>query len=151
MQEAVWIGWQPQRCCNGIISTPLQYKQTRIPKPGANLVIGMEQECAYMPLRQHTKGSNTLNISNMDVGSGLRWMSASNMTEGHHFNSISDPESPNLGPTWTVEWYKKGAPICPWDSIPKTQTIWINLTWMWEAVWGGWQPRTWRNRILSTP
>ncbi len=41
----------------------------------------------HMPLRQHTNGSNTLYMSNEDVGSSLRWISASTVTQWHHFYS----------------------------------------------------------------
>jgi hypothetical protein len=57
-------------------------------------------------LWQHTNGSNTLGMSNIDVWSDLRWMSASNMTLWHHFPSTSNPEFPILGTTWPVEWHK---------------------------------------------
>ena len=92
---------------------------------------------------------NTLYMSNMDVGSNLNIMSASTM-KWHHFHSIIDPEFPNLGPTWLVEWYK-GAPIDPWQSIPMAQSLYIYLIWMWEAVSIEWQPQKWRNGIISTP
>ncbi len=53
-----------------------------------------------MPLRNHTNGSNTFYVSNLEVGRGLRWMSASTMMWWYHFHSTSDQEFPNLGPTW---------------------------------------------------
>ncbi len=40
------------------------------PKSGGNLADGMVQGCNHMPLIQHTNGSNTLYMSNMDVSSG---------------------------------------------------------------------------------
>jgi hypothetical protein len=44
------------------------HKQPRTTKSGANLVGGMVEGCIHMPLRQHTKDSNTLQyMSNMDV------------------------------------------------------------------------------------
>ena len=36
----------------------------------------------------------------LDVCSGLRCISASTMMLWHHFHSSSDPDFPNLGPTW---------------------------------------------------
>ncbi len=39
----------------------------------------------------------------------------------------------NLGSTWPVHWYK-GALMSSQDSIPMTQTLWIYLIQMWEAV-----------------
>jgi hypothetical protein len=90
-------------------------------------------------------------IYNMDVWSdGLWWISASTMMICHYVHSTSDPEFPNLGPTWPVEWYK-GAPICPWDSIPMAQTHCICLIWMFEVVWDGYQPHTWCNGIICIP
>ncbi len=75
-------------------------KWTWIPISGANLDGVMVKGCTHLPLRQHTNSSNTLYMCNMDVWSGLRWISASNMTLWHHFCSSSEPESPNLGATW---------------------------------------------------
>jgi hypothetical protein len=121
------------------------HKRPRIPKSGANLAAGTVCGCIQMPLKQHDNGSNTLCISIMDAGSSLRWMIALNMMYWYHFHSQSNTKSPNLGPTsWSLEWYK-GAPICPWYSIPMAQLLSIYLIWMWEAVWIGWQPQTWRN------
>ena len=94
--------------------------------------------------------SSTLYMSNMDVRSTLKWMTASTVTKWHHFHSISDAESQICGPTWPVEWYE-GALTCPWDSIPKVQTLYIYLRWNWEVVWGGCQPQTWCIGIVFTP
>ena len=104
----------------------------------ANLAVVTEWGCTYMALRQHTNGSKTLYISNVHVlGSGLRWISASNMMLWHHFHSTSEPEFSNLGPIWPVEWYQ-GAPIWPWDSMPMAKTLGIHLIWMYYKVrWGG--------------
>jgi hypothetical protein len=68
----------------------------------------------------------------------------------YHFHSSSEPESPNLGPTHRVLWYI-GVSICSWDTIPITQTLWICLIWMYEVVWGRYQPQPWHNGIISTP
>ncbi len=87
----------------------------------------------------------------MDVWSDLRWISASNMTLWHQFHSSSGPEFPNLlGPTWPVSRYK-GASIFLWDSIPMTQTLFTCLLWIYEVVWGGYQPQTWCYGIIFTP
>ena len=43
-------------------------------------------------LQQYASGSNTLDMSNMDVWNGLMWISASNMTLWHQFHSTSDPD-----------------------------------------------------------
>ncbi len=89
-------------------------------------------------------------MSNMDIWSGLRWISALTMMLWYHFHVSSGSEFPNLGPTWPVKRYK-GAPICPWDSIPITQTLCMCLPWMYEVVWGGCQPQPWRYGIISNP
>ena len=69
-----------------------------LPKYVANFLAGvMVYGCTHMPLRQHNNGSNTFYMPNMDVWSGLRWISASTMTLWHHFHSSCDRESPNLG------------------------------------------------------
>ena len=63
-----------------LVSFPLS-EQHKIPKSGANfLTTGMVKGCTHMPLIHHTNGSNTFFISNMDVGSSLNKMTASNMT-----------------------------------------------------------------------
>jgi len=49
------------------------------------------------------------------------------------YHVTCDPKSPNLGPTWPVEWYK-AAPTCPWDNISIVQTLHIHLIWLYEAV-----------------
>ncbi len=120
------------------------------PKSGAHLVGVIVWGCNHMALRQHTNSSNTLYMSNMDVWSGLRWILASTMTLWHHFCSTSNPDFPNLGPTCLVSRYE-GAPTCPWDSIPMAQTLCLCLVWMYEVVWGGYKPQTWRNDIIFTP
>jgi hypothetical protein len=90
-------------------------------------------------------------MSNIDVWSGLMLVSASNMMLWHHFHSTSDPDLPNLmGPSCLVLGYK-GASILPWDSIPMAQTLCICLIWMYEVIWGGYQPQTWRYGIIFTP
>ncbi len=71
-----------------------------LPKYGANLAEVMVYGCTHMPLRQHTNGSNTFYMPNMDVWSGLRGILAWTMMLWHHFHSTSEPESQNLGPTW---------------------------------------------------
>ena len=63
-----------------LVSFPLS-EQHKIPKSGANfLATGMVEGCTHMPLIQHTSSSNTVHISNMDVGSSLNRITASNMT-----------------------------------------------------------------------
>jgi len=43
-----------------------------------------------MPMESTSMCSNTLYMSNMDVRSTLKWMTASTVTKWHHFHSISD-------------------------------------------------------------
>ncbi len=45
----------------------------------------------------------------------------------------------------------KGATICPWDSIPMSQTLCICLIWMYKVVWVAYWPYTWCYGIISTP
>ena len=85
-----------------VIATFSLYKWPWVPKSGANLANVMVWGCTHMPLRQHTNGSNSLCMIDMDVWSGLRWISASTMTKWHHLHSSSEPEPQNLGPTWPV-------------------------------------------------
>ncbi len=146
MWDTVWGGCQPQPWWNRIVSTPQMTKISKIfgQLGWWNSIWG----CIYMPLRWHANTSNTLYMSNMDVGSSLRWMWASTIIQLNHFHSTSDPEFQNLGPT--VLCNDKGAPLCLWDSIPIPQTLYICLIWIWEAVWGKYQPQPWCNGVIST-
>jgi hypothetical protein len=76
MYEAIWGGYQPQPWGYGIISTPQVTLTSQI---WANLAGVTVLGCNHMPLRQHTKCSNPLYLSNEDVGSSLRWISASDL------------------------------------------------------------------------
>ncbi len=126
------------------------HKWPWLPKSGANFASVTVWECKQMALRQHTNGSITLYMSNMDVWSGLRWILAPTMMLGHHFHSTRYPEFPNLGPTWLV-WRYKGETIFLWENIAMAQTLCICLIWMYEAVWGGFQPQPWDYGIIFTP
>ena len=78
----------------------LKFSQT-----GANLAGGM----VYWPWKIIPK-VQTLCISDMDICRGLRWISASNISNmmlWHHFHSTSDPLNSQI-------WGQKGAPICIW-------------------------------------
>ena len=57
-----------------------------------------------MPMDSISMCSSLVCMSIMDVGISLNRMAASNMKYWHHLHSMSDPEFPNLGPTWPVEW-----------------------------------------------
>jgi hypothetical protein len=81
MWEAVWGGCEPPLWWNGIISTP---QVTQDPKSGVNLACVTVLGCTHMLLRQHDNTSNTLYMSNMDVESSLRWMSASTIIQWHN-------------------------------------------------------------------
>ncbi len=95
--------------------------------------------------------SNTLWISKMDGGSSLSWLSASNMTSWHHFDSTttSDSEPQNLSLLLWVKQYK-ATTVCQWAAYQCAQTLFRCLIWMWEAVWGGCQPQTWHSHIILT-
>jgi len=104
-------------------------------------------------------------MSNMDVWSGLRWISASKMTLWHHFHSTSDLEFPGSnalykshvnvwgGIRWILSstmmiWHHSYSTSDPeflnhWDSIPVAQTLCICPIWIWEVVWGESQPQPW--------
>ncbi len=112
-------------------------------------------DCVRLPLYaggQHIKCSNTLFMSKLDVGSSLRWLSASTMMYWHHFDSTSDREPQNLSQVVWV-YLCKAATIClsPWTAYQCAQTCYICVIWMWEAVWGGCQPQPWHNDIILTP
>ncbi len=93
---------------------------------------------------------NTLQMSNLDVGTSLRWLSSSTMTKWHHFDSTSDPEPQNLS---QVGWVQlcKAATLWQWTAYLCAQTYHIWLMWMQEAIWGGCQLQPWHNGIILTP
>jgi hypothetical protein len=64
-----------------------------------------------MPMDSISMCSDTFYVFNMDVGSCLRWLSASTMTKIHHFDSTSDQVPQNL---CQVGWVKlfKAATVC---------------------------------------
>ena len=103
-----------------------------------------------MPLRQHTNGWNTLYMSNMDVWSGLMWISASTMRVWQLFHSTSDPESQ----IWGQLGQCNGIRVHP--HALETAWQWLKrffmcLVWMYEAVWGGYQPQPWCYGIILIP
>ncbi len=66
---------------------------------GEEVPLGVEELCGHLHETIAIKG-------------GLISASTSTMMLWHHFHSIGDPESPNLGPAWPVYWYND-APIFP--------------------------------------
>ena len=83
----------------------------------------------------------------------MKWFEVNISLSHDRYGIISTPQmikSPNLGPAWPVLRYMV-ATICRWDSIPMAQTLCICQIWMYEVVWGGHQPQTWRYGIISTP
>ena len=89
----------------------LLHKWPWIPESEANVASVAIEGCNYMPLRQHTSGSNMVWMSTINVWRGLKWISASTMTLWHHFHFItSDPDFPKLVSTWSVVWCKPGWP-----------------------------------------
>jgi len=51
----------------------------------------------------HTNVLKHFDLSHVDVGSSLRWLSASTMTKSHHFVSTSDPKPHNHNPSQVVD------------------------------------------------
>ncbi len=96
--------------------------------------------------------SNTLQMPKMNGWSSLSWLSASNMTQTHNFDSTttSDPEPQNLS---LLLWVKlcKAATVCQWIAYQCAQTLCECLIWMLEVIWGGCQPQPWHNDIILTP
>ena len=91
-----------------------------------------------MPMDSISMGSNTLHMSNVDVGSSLSWLPSSAMTLCHHFDSTSDPEPQIMS---RVRWVLliEATAVCPWTAYQCAQTLCIYLIWMWEAVLVGCQ------------
>ncbi len=85
MRKAAWVGCQPQ---------PWHNDRTLKSDP-SSVGITIWDYC-HIPMYSISMCSNTLYMSNMDVGSSLRWLSASTMTLCNHFDSTSDPEPQNL-------------------------------------------------------
>jgi hypothetical protein len=73
--------------------------------------------------------SNTLNMSYVDVGSSLRWLSASTITLCHHFDSTSDHEPQYMTQVVCVHLIEATS-ICPWTAYECAQTLCICLMWM---------------------
>ncbi len=92
---------------------------------GANATM----ECGYSYLRlllyanwQHINVCKHLIMSNVEVGSSLRWLSASTMTKMHHFYSTSDHVPQNLSQVGWV-WLCKATIISLWTADWCTQTL----------------------------
>ncbi len=56
-------------------------------------------------------------------------------------------------PSAQVGWVKlcKAATLCPWTTYQCAQSLCTCLIWIWEAVWGGWQPQPRCNDIFLIP
>jgi len=92
----------PPRLAPYLMTSFSLHKRTWIPISEANLADGLIKVCTHMALRQHRPmAQKTLYMVNMDVWSGLRWISASTINHDAmaSFHSTSEPEFPNLGPT----------------------------------------------------
>ncbi len=72
-------------------------------------------------------------MSNVDVGSSLKWLPPSALTLYHHFDSTSDPEPQNMTQVVWVQLFK-AATLCPWTAYECAQTISIHLMWTQEEV-----------------
>ncbi len=146
MYEVVWCEYQPQPWCYDIMSTPQVdlYFQIwgQLGRCNGIRVHPYALETAYQWLKLFVY-----------VYHGCMKQSEKDVSLNHDitasFHSTSDPEAPNLGPTWPFKWYK-GAPSSPWDSIPKAQTLCICLLWMSEAVWSWYQPQLWLHGFIFT-
>ena len=93
----------------------LLHKWPRTPKSEPSRVGITVWGYCHMSMDSISMCSNTLYMSNMDVGSSLRWLSASTTTLSHHFDSTSDPEPQNLS---QVGWVSVQGWYCmPMDSI----------------------------------
>jgi hypothetical protein len=78
MWEAVWGGCQAPSWCNDMILTP-QVSEKAKSWCGPTRVGISVSGCYCVPMDSKWMCSNTLYMSNMDVGSSLRWLSASTM------------------------------------------------------------------------
>ncbi len=105
----------------------------------------------HIPMDSISMCSNALYVSNnIDVGSSLRWLSASTMTQCHHFYSTNEPEPQNLTQVVWVELFEATA-IYPWTAYQCAETLCICLMSMQETVWCDCQPQPWGNDIILTP
>ncbi len=148
MQKAVWCGCQPQPWYN---DSCLLNKWARTLKSDPSSVGITVWGYCHIPMASISMCSKTLYLSNrMDAGSSLRWLSASTMTQWHHFYSTSEPEPQNLTQVVWV-WHFEAAAIYPWTAYQCAETLCICLMSMQEAVWCGCQPQPWDNDIISTP
>ncbi len=56
----------------------------------------------HKPMDSISIFSNTLYTYDLDAGSSSNWLSASTMTEWHHFDSMSDPKPQSMSPVGWV-------------------------------------------------
>ncbi len=95
----------------------------------ADKVVNTAMECGFSCLRllvyancQHINVCKNLIMSNMEVESSLRWLSASTMTKMNHFYSTSDHVPQNLSQVGWV-WLFKAAIICLWTAYQYTHIL----------------------------
>jgi hypothetical protein len=86
-----------------------------------------------MPVDSISMCSNLFYMSNMDVGSSLRWLSDSTRPQSPHFDCKSDPEPPNLSQEGWVKMCK-AATICMWQAYQCAQVLFTCPIWIREAV-----------------
>ena len=136
MYKEVWGVYRPQSWGYDVTFTPqvtLMYQICGQFGPCNSIrVQPYALEAAYQCLKLF------IYMSSMDVWRVLRWVLASILTLWYHFHSSSDPDVPNLRPTWPMKQYN-GATICPWDSVPMLNSHHICLIWMYEEFQGGYQ------------
>jgi hypothetical protein len=149
MSEEVWVGCQPQPWGNDIILTPQVHNLSKTSG------VGITVWCFWhMPIDSISMCLNTLYMINVEVGSSLRWLSASTLTKWHHYDSTSDPvRTPKFEPcsVGITVWGYYHFPI---DSISMcSNTLYMSNTNMdmGSSVWGSCQPQPWHYHIMLTP
>ncbi len=140
MIEAVWGEYQPQPWCCCITSTPQVNPNPQIWGPffWCNCikvrpkVLDTANQCPkhFVYVYNGCMKLSEINISLRDFVASFPLL------------NLSEPQSPNLGPTWLVLLFT-GATICCSDSIPMAKILFICLIWMEDVVWSECQPQSW--------
>jgi hypothetical protein len=86
------VSSQLQFCCVRLVDPSQEALQRKagwynVLRLGEEVPLSVEEMCGHSHETIAIKGA---------------WISASNITLWNHYHSTSDPESPNLGPTWPV-------------------------------------------------